>query len=146
VDGKYLKKSCLSKQCFFKFVPKYADKFSRQHCQNMQTSLAENTRLDELKGFGLHADNEEPEQLIRYTALIHNSVMTSTEKWETSCLVNDAFGTTWLFQDVNDVASIVFHHVVGQRHLLRWVSRRHTCSAPDGQHWAAMISMWTQRI
>jgi hypothetical protein len=36
--------------------------------------------------------NEEPEELIRYAALIHNSVMTatSTEQWETSCLVNDA--------------------------------------------------------
>jgi hypothetical protein len=35
--------------------------------------------------------NEEPEELIRFTALIHNSVMTatSTERWETSCLVND---------------------------------------------------------
>jgi hypothetical protein len=37
--------------------------------------------------------NEEPEELIRYAALIHNSVMTatSTEQCETSCLVNDAF-------------------------------------------------------
>jgi hypothetical protein len=55
--------------------------------------------------------NEEPEQLIRYAALIHNSVMTatSTEQWETSCLVNDAFGmTSWLFQDVSDVTFIVF--------------------------------------
>jgi hypothetical protein len=44
--------------------------------------------------------NEEPEELIRYAALIHNSVKTatSTEQWETSCLVVDAFGTTsWLF-------------------------------------------------
>jgi hypothetical protein len=38
--------------------------------------------------------NEEPEELIRYAAL-------TTEHWETSCLVNDAFGTTLcLFQDV----------------------------------------------
>jgi hypothetical protein len=47
--------------------------------------------------------NEEPEEPIRYAALIHNSVMTatSTEQRETSCLVNDAFGTTsWLFHDV----------------------------------------------
>jgi hypothetical protein len=47
-------------------------------------------------------NNEESEELIRYAALIHNSVLTatSTEQWETSCLVNDAFGTTsWLFQD-----------------------------------------------
>jgi hypothetical protein len=28
--------------------------------------------------------NEEPEKLIRYAALIHNSVMTLTEQWETS--------------------------------------------------------------
>jgi peroxiredoxin len=66
--------------------------------------------------------NEEPEELIRYAALIHNSVMTatSTEQWETSCLVNDAFvTTTWLFQDVSDVTFIVFHRVVCQRHLLR---------------------------
>jgi hypothetical protein len=71
--------------------------------------------------------NEEPEELIRYAALIHNSVLTatSTEQWETSCLVNDAFGTTsWLFQDVSDVTFIVFHlivfhRVVRQRHLLR---------------------------
>jgi hypothetical protein len=56
--------------------------------------------------------NEEPEELIRYAVLIHNSVMTrtSTEQWESSCLVNDAFGkTSWLFQDVNDVTFIVFH-------------------------------------
>jgi hypothetical protein len=42
---------------------------------------------------------------------MHNYVMTatSTEQWETSCLVNDAFGTTsWLFQDVSDVTFIVF--------------------------------------
>jgi hypothetical protein len=53
--------------------------------------------------------NEEPEELIRYAAPIHNSVMTSTEQWETSCLVNDAFGTTsWLFQDVSDITFIVF--------------------------------------
>jgi hypothetical protein len=45
---------------------------------------------------------------------------TSTEQWETSCLVNDAFGTTaWLLQDVSDVTFIVFHRVVHQRHLLR---------------------------
>jgi hypothetical protein len=71
--------------------------------------------------------NEEPEELIRYAALIHNSVMTatSTEQWKKSCLVNDAFGTTsWLFQDVSDVAFIVFHRVVRQRHLLRYFSRR----------------------
>jgi hypothetical protein len=44
---------------------------------------------------------------------------TSTEQWETSCLVNDAFGTTsWLFQDVSDVTFIVFHRVV----FLRTVS------------------------
>jgi hypothetical protein len=52
----------------------------------------------------------------------YNSVMTatSTEQWETSCLVNDTFGTTsWLFQDVCDVTFIVFHRVVRQRHLLR---------------------------
>jgi hypothetical protein len=56
--------------------------------------------------------NEEPEELIRYE--------TSTEQWETSCIVNDAFGTTsWLFQDVSDVTFIVFHRVVRQRHLLR---------------------------
>jgi hypothetical protein len=62
---------------------------------------------------------EELVELIRYAALIHNSVMTATEQWETSCLVNDAFGTTsWLFQDVNDVTFIVFHRVVCQRHLL----------------------------
>jgi hypothetical protein len=73
--------------------------------------------------FIIHQDNEE---LIRYAALIHNSVMTatSTEQWETSssffCLVNDAFGTTsWLFPDVCDVTFIVFHRVVRQRHLLR---------------------------
>jgi hypothetical protein len=50
--------------------------------------------------YGKGRSNEEPEELIRYAALIHNSVMTatSTEQWETSCLVNDAFGTTsWLF-------------------------------------------------
>jgi hypothetical protein len=59
-----------------------------------------------------NAVNEEPEELIWYAALIHNSVMTSTEQWETSCLVNDAFGTTsWLFQDVSDVTIIVFHRV-----------------------------------
>jgi hypothetical protein len=55
--------------------------------------------------------NEKPEELIRYAVLIHNSVMTttSTEQWETSCLVNDALGTTsWLFQDVIDVTFIVF--------------------------------------
>jgi hypothetical protein len=66
--------------------------------------------------------NEEPEELIRYAALIHNSVMTatSTEQWETSCLVHDAIGTTsWLFQDVSDITFIVFHRVVRQRHLLR---------------------------
>jgi hypothetical protein len=66
--------------------------------------------------------NKEPEELIRYAALIHNSVMTatSTEQWATSCLVNDAFGTTsWLLQDVSDVTFIVFHRVVLQRHLLR---------------------------
>jgi hypothetical protein len=35
------------------------------------------------------------------TNLIHNSAM-STEQWETSCLVNDAFGmTSWPFQDVS---------------------------------------------
>jgi hypothetical protein len=43
--------------------------------------------------------NEEPEELIRYAALMHNSVMTatSTEQWETSCHVNDAFlsGRKW---------------------------------------------------
>jgi hypothetical protein len=52
---------------------------------------------------------------------IHNPVMTatSTEQWDTSCLVYDAFGTTsWLFQDVSDVTFIVFHRVVRQRHLL----------------------------
>jgi hypothetical protein len=46
-----------------------------------------------------------------YAALIHNSVMTATptEQWETSSLVNDAFGTTsCLFQDVSDVTFIVF--------------------------------------
>jgi hypothetical protein len=71
--------------------------------------------------------NEESEELIRYAALMHNSVMTatSTEQWETSCLVNDAFGTTlWLFQDVSDVTFIVFHRVVRQRHLLRLFSCR----------------------
>jgi hypothetical protein len=56
--------------------------------------------------------NEEPEELIRYAALIHNLVMTATEQWEMSCLVNDAFGTTsWLFKDVSDVTFIVFHQV-----------------------------------
>jgi hypothetical protein len=56
---------------------------------------------------------------------MHNLVMTviftsATEQWETSCLVNDAFGTTsWLFQDVSDVTFIVFQRVVLQRHLLR---------------------------
>jgi hypothetical protein len=56
--------------------------------------------------------NEEPGELIRYAALIHNSVMTatSTEQWET---------TSWFFQDVSDVTFIVFHRVVRQRHLLR---------------------------
>jgi hypothetical protein len=52
------------------------------------------------------------EELIRYAALIHNSVITATttEQCETSCLVNDAFGTTsWFFQDVSDVTFIVFH-------------------------------------
>jgi hypothetical protein len=72
--------------------------------------------------FSMHYGyNEEPAELIRYAALIHNSVMASpsTEQWETSCLVNDAFGTTsWLFQDVSDVTFIVFHRVVHQRHLL----------------------------
>jgi hypothetical protein len=66
--------------------------------------------------------NEKPAELIRYAALIHNSVLTatSTEHWETSCLVNDAFGTmSWLSQDVSDVTFIVFHRVVHQRHLLR---------------------------
>jgi hypothetical protein len=61
-------------------------------------------------------------ELIRYVALIHNSVMTatSTEQWETSCLVNNAFGTTsWLFLDISDVTFIVVHRVVRQRHLLR---------------------------
>jgi hypothetical protein len=44
--------------------------------------------------------NKEPEELIRYSALMHNSVMTatSTEQWETSRLVND-------------VTFIVFHRV-----------------------------------
>jgi hypothetical protein len=68
--------------------------------------------------------NEEPEELIRYAALIHNSVMTatSTEQWETSYLVNDAFGTTsWLFQDVSNVTFIVFHRVVRQHHLFALV-------------------------
>jgi hypothetical protein len=68
------------------------------------------------------SNNEEPEELIRYAALMHKSVTTatSTEQWETSCLVNDAFGTTsWLFQDVSEVTFIVFHRVVRQRHLLR---------------------------
>jgi hypothetical protein len=39
------------------------------------------------KGQRQMADNEESEELIRYAALIHNSVMTSTstEQWETSC-------------------------------------------------------------
>jgi hypothetical protein len=34
--------------------------------------------------------DEEPEELIRCPALMHNSVMTaaSTEQWEMSCLVN----------------------------------------------------------
>jgi hypothetical protein len=61
--------------------------------------------------------NEEPEELIRYAALIHNSVMTATSTEQ--CLVNDTIGTTsWLFQDVSDVTFIVFHRDVRQRHLL----------------------------
>jgi hypothetical protein len=72
----------------------------------------------------LRQSDEELEKLIRYAALMHNLVMTAplalTEQWETSCLVNDAFGTTsWLFQDVSDVTFIVFHRVVRQHHLLR---------------------------
>jgi hypothetical protein len=63
--------------------------------------------------------DEELEELIRSTVLIHNVVMTasSTEQWEASCLVNDASGTTSsFFQDVTPF--IVFHRVVHQRHLL----------------------------
>jgi hypothetical protein len=70
----------------------------------------------------MNEEPEEPEELIRYAALIHNSVMTatSTEQWETSCRVNDTFGmTSWLFRDVSDMIFIVFHRVVRQRHLLR---------------------------
>jgi hypothetical protein len=66
--------------------------------------------------FSTFTSDEEPEELIRYAVLIHNSVRTaiftsSTEQWETSCLVNDAFGTTLML--------FVFHQVVRRRHLLR---------------------------
>jgi hypothetical protein len=40
------------------------------------------------------------EELIQYAALIHNSVMKakSRDQWETSCLVNDAFGRRGSFR------------------------------------------------
>jgi hypothetical protein len=83
--------------------------------------------LSLLNSFIMESYGEEPEELIRYAALIHNSVMTatSTSNGKRHAFVNDAFGmTSWLFQDVSDVTFIVFHRVVRQRHLLRQFSRQ----------------------
>jgi hypothetical protein len=74
----------------------YAAKELKQdlkHCKQLRKLYLPTEKLKKKKA----PSNEEPVKLIRYAALIHNSVITatSTEQWETVCIVNDAFGTAY---------------------------------------------------